>query len=317
MNAALQLRQSIEGEEIQHTRFAEAMKLIFDVIDDALYGFQPTIQRVLAPSRSGKSALIAAIERRHPKRREEGRRVVPVLVVRITAGTSAKWLSKSILQELGFTPRPRDTTGELDKFLDEQLRVLDVRVIVFEEVNHLIEDGARVQPRDAADWFKERSDLGKISMILFGIPKMEGLFTANEQFRLRASSPIELRPYLWSVPEDWTAFCQYVATYVERFARSPWPIEMELESLACHCYLISGGVTGVVTMLMISLSKDVRNLAPRPLTFEDFAKAATRVESCGSPSFPAFCKLEVTPLELAAAYSCVIAANDMSMRSKA
>lgn len=65
MSAAKELRQRIEGCELQHPAFVELFEILNQRIEGARDGFAARIEWVTGPSRVGKTMLINALLRGH------------------------------------------------------------------------------------------------------------------------------------------------------------------------------------------------------------------------------------------------------------
>ena len=154
MTPARQLRKDIETCELPHPMFMEHLAVLKQRIDDALSGFAPTIVRVPGPSRVGKSSLIATLKRDYPEARIDGRRHVPVLVVSVPQAATVKLLPKSVLHALGIDVTSSKTAAAMSDLMVKQLRLAGTRVIIFDEISHLVDEGSRVLPRAAGDWLK-------------------------------------------------------------------------------------------------------------------------------------------------------------------
>lgn len=315
MSAAKELRQRIEGCELQHPSFVELFDALEQRIVDARSGFAARIEWVLGPSRVGKTMLINALARCHPEEKIQGKRHVPVLVVPIPPNISPKLLPISVLLALGVPlPQRGITTGVMFNRMLDQLRLAQTRVLIFEEASHLVEPGARVPPRAAGDWFKSVADILNMTLILFGVPRLERLFDSNEQFRLRASSRREFRPYDLRQEAEQRAFATCVHTYAELFRRSGWPIELPLPNLVAQCGLLSGGLIGVVSRFMQEMASQLAKAGPRTLSWTDCQRVARAVESAGHPDFPAFHAEAVSMIALHQAHTHVLETNGLPVR---
>ena len=315
MTAAHALRRRIEGCELQHPAFKRFYDLLDRRIDDALQGYASRIEWIVGPSRVGKSMLINALSRAHRETKVDGKRNVPVLVVRVSPNISPVLLPMSVLQALGVPLPPRGkTSGVMDNRMVEQLRLAQNRVLIFEEASHLVEPGARVASRAAGDWFKSVADDLNTTILLFGVPRLERLFESNEQLRLRASARLEFRPYDLRSPTEQTAFAACVRTYADLFNESGWPFEIPFSVLVTQSYLLSGGLVGVLSRFMQELAGQLAYEAPRPLTVDDCRSAAKAIESAGHPDYPAFERMEAAPIELHAAHAHVLDTNGMAIR---
>lgn len=314
MNPARHLRRQLETCELRHPAFEHHHEVLFNRIADALEGFAPKLEWVVGPSRVGKSMLLDALAREYPSTIHEGKRRVPVLKVLTPPNISPLLLPSSVLTALGVPlPQRGITSGVMFTRMADQLKLAGTRVLMFEEASHLVEPGARVPPRAAGDWFKSVMDNLEITLFLFGVPRLERLFESNEQLRLRASARREFRPYDSRLPEEQKAFAICVKTYADFFTASGWPFALPLEQLVKHCYLLSGGLVGVLSAFMKELASQLDKTPPRELTLHDCIRAATAIETTETATCRAFMRDEVTPLEMSRAHAHTLSINDMGM----
>ncbi|WP_341313746.1 TniB family NTP-binding protein [Paraburkholderia sp. IMGN_8] len=318
MTPAQQLRRDIETCELPHPVFVEHLAALKRRIDDALAGFAPKVVRVPGPSRVGKSSLIAKLSRDYPETRNEGRRNVPVLVVRVPHSATVKLLPKSVLRALGIQVRGSMTESAMFDLMVEQLRLAGTRVVIFDEISHLVDEGSRVPPRAASDWLKTLTDTPGMTLILFGIPRLERLFSANEQLRNRACPARNFLPYDASDAAQITAYDACVTNYARMFAAAGYPIDVRPRVLTQQSYLLTGGLIGVLADFMRELASLMAHEAPRAITYADCQKALEYVSHAGSPHKLAFqdSGIEDTSVEPAAlkqAYVYVLTSNAASV----
>lgn len=315
MKTAKHLQKDIEGCELAHPAYKSVLGHLSRRIEDAMDDYASRIEWVAGPSRVGKSMLINALSRAHPQTKENGKRRVPLLVVKLPPGISPLLLPTSVIEALGVPLPPGGlTSGKMSSRMMDQLRLAGTRVVLFDEASHLVDLGSKVPPRAAGDWFKSVADELNITMVLFGVPRLERLFDSNEQLRLRASARIEFRPYDVRVSEEKQAFASCVRTYIDLFERAGWPSEVPFATLAAHCYLLSGGLVGLLSRFAQELAFQVAYEEPRALTLDDFRAVAEGVECAGDPRIRPFQKLDVSPVELHAAHAHVLETNGMSVR---
>lgn len=315
MNHAKQLRIAIETCELPHPIFLEHFRPLRQRIEDAIDGGASRIERVVGPSRVGKSMLINALKREFPETKTDGRRHVPVLVVPLPTPISPKLLPSSVLSALGVPVQRSNTSGAMFNRMVEQLKLARTSVVLFEEASHLVEIGARVPPRAAGDWFKTLADILNLTVILFGVPRLERLFEHNEQLRMRASAARRLLPYDSRIARDMQAFHSCVATYAHLFCKSGYPFELPERALTYQCYLLSGGLIGVLSRFMQELSSQLAYEQPRSVSFADCVAAASAIESVDRPPFRAFSDAavvleDVAPVALHQSFVQVMNDND-------
>lgn len=318
MNAAEQLRKNIEGCELPHPFFVDHLSALEQRINDSVAGFAPKIIRVPGPSGVGKSSLVATLARKYPENRVDGRRHVPVLVVKVPQFATAKLLPKSVLCALGINVASRTTAGVMFDLMLKQLRLAGTRVVIFDEISHLVDEGSRVPPRAASDWLKALTDTLGLTLILFGIPRLERLFSANEQLRRRARPARNFLPYDACDAEQMAAYISCVTNYARLFAASGYPIAIRTKVLTQQSYLLSGGLIGVLADFMRELSRVIANHAPRAITYADCQQAIKEVSHAGSPHRLAFQDsgtgdIDVEPAALKQAYANVLSSNMLSV----
>lgn len=318
MTPAQHLRKKIEECELPHPMFLEHLAALKRRIDDALAGFAPKIVRVPGPSRAGKSSLIASLSRDYPASRIDGRRHVPVLVVKVPSSATAKLLPKSVLAALGIQVPRSMTVGAMFDLMVEQLRLAGTRVVIFDEISHLVDEGSRVPPRAASDWLKTLSDTLSMTLVLFGIPRLERLFLANEQLRSRACPARYFLPYDATDVDQMTAYGSCVVNYARLFSAAGYPIDVSAQVLTDQSYLLTGGLIGVLADFMRELASSMANEAPRAITYADCQKALEDVNHAGSPNILAFLDsgiddAGVEPAALKQAYVHVLKTNAASV----
>lgn len=317
MTPAQKLLVAIETCELPHPHFMEHFQPLKQRVENALAGRASRIERIMGPSRVGKSMLINALVREFGETKIDGRRRVPVLVVPVPTPATTLELPKSVVAALGMPVQRSITSGAMGTRMLEQLKLVGTRVIIFEEASHLVEEGSRVPVRAAADWFKALADSHNLTLFLFGVPRLKILFDNNEQLRLRASATRLLLPYDSRIAGDMGAFHSCVAAFANLFAEHGFPIVLSPTALTYQCYLLSGGLIGIVSRFMQELADRMATEAPHTLTFADCQEALKGVTATGSPNFPAFQSPDtvenaVSPAALHQAFLQVMRDNDLA-----
>lgn len=300
MNPAKQLRLAIESCELQHPLFMQQFTPLRQRVEDALDGAASRIERVVGPSRVGKSMLASALKRIAPESKVQGRRQVPVLVVKVPNPVTTLQLPSSVMTALGLPVQRSITPGALVNRMQDQLKLAGTRVVIFEEASHLVEPGTRVPTRAAGDWFKVLSE-NDLTLFLFGVPRLERLFANNEQLRLRTSASRQFLPYDSRVPEQLAAFHACVATFTNLFREHGYPIDVPAPAMTYQCYLACGGLIGILSRFMQELASQMSYEAPRTLTVADCKSAVDEIEPAGDPSRRGFDLAEDPHLDAAPA----------------
>lgn len=322
------LRRDIEACDVEHPIFEEHARVLKQCIEDALAGYAPKVTRVPGPSGVGKSTLIARLMRDYPQTRANGRLRAPVLVVEVPQFASAKQLPFSVLQALGLQVTHTMTVGSMFELMKKQLELAGTRVVIFDEISHLVDEGSRVPPRAASDWLKTLVDKANVSLIVFGIPRLERLFSANEQLRRRSRPARMFLPYDASDATQMNDYIACVKTYVLVFEAAGYPISMPFPVLVQQSYLLTGGLIGVLSDFMRELARHAARDKPRAITYADCQRVLDEVSHAGSPHLLAFQDsagvaeewrqgegemVEVSPAALKQAYVHVLKSNSASV----
>jgi hypothetical protein len=307
------VRYVIERCELSHAEFVTHYQALRRRIDDALDGHPAASEWVIGPSRVGKTMLLNHLARGYPEVKVDGIRRIPVLTVPVPSPVSPKEMPKSVLSALGM-PTVRGNSGDLFVKMERLLKLAGTKVVLFEEASHIVEVGTKMPPRAAGDWFKQILDRIGLTVVLFGVPHLEKLYQSNEQLRTRSQARREFRPYDSTDKAQFLAFAQCVSTYAEMFEKAGWPISLSRAQLVGHCYLLSGGLIGVVSAFMSRLAYDLEPHDARPVTVEDCARATRSIESAGHPDHLAFSRAEIAPAELEQAHLVVLAEAKLPRR---
>ena len=294
------IRKTIETCEIPHTRFQELYCHLKGSIEDALDGHDPQIEVLVGPSRVGKTILLRALERDFPKTTVDGKKHVPVLFVPLDPGVSPKLLPTNVLVALDAPiPKKKLSVIDMNQLMQRQLQLAGTKVILLEEASHLVEESSRMHPQEASDWVKYTSDMLRLTMVLTGVPRLNRLIQGSQQLNLRATDSLEFRPYNSSSQSDMMSYASCVGSYLKIFGEAGFQCEVPLESVVKNSYLVSAGLLGVLSKLMINLCKFIeREPRPRPLTLADFQAAAQRTRTAGNPLCQPFQRMEVPAMEM-------------------
>lgn len=312
MNNAQELRQDIEHCVIQHPEFRKHADSLQQRIDDAIAGYSPRIEWLIGPPQVGKHVLCNMLSRQYPSQRINGKLQIPVLAANLPSSITPEILPTMLLSKLG-QPLPQKTSENdvMFKRLCDWLHLAGTKVVIFENASYLVNPRARMQPLGAGDWFKSLAHITGVTVVLMGLPRLEQLFTCNPELRSSASKRREFRPYDARISDDFRAFAACVNTYAEIFQTHGFPIALGLTPLVRHCYLLTGGVVGLLSRFMQELARLISHEAPRALTFADCACAAATFESSAHPDFPAFTSPEVSDVELTQAHMHLLEDNGM------
>ncbi|HFH4390831.1 TniB family NTP-binding protein [Pseudomonas aeruginosa] len=242
---------------IEHMHFTAALDRAESMIQRALAG-ESLILPILGPTRVGKTELISAVIKSYPEAVIEGVRRQRVVRVMTPVKPSRRSLPEAVLAALGARRYGRASADELTARVCDLLRIVDTRVLIFEEMQHFVENMSSTATREAADWLKVVAEELRMSVLMIGLPISAQILVRNEQLRDRAEAIHEFRPYSWEKSYERQEFRRTLLGVSEALIEGGWSVP------APHCLEFSrrvyGSCLGRVGML-IKLFNTAEHLA--------------------------------------------------------
>lgn len=156
---------------------------------------EPEHLLVIGESGVGKSTLLKRFCKRYPRIEHEEFVEIPVLYVVVQPGCTIKRLARSMLLEMGSKFWNKGDEEELRNQLVCLMSACKVRMVILDEVNHLVDRGRAQTHHNIADWIKGLADTVRVPFVLAGIPRAKRLLDANDQLRSRFREQIEIKRF--------------------------------------------------------------------------------------------------------------------------
>ena len=168
---------------------------------------------LLGESGVGKSRILKKFRNDFPPVHHEEYTEIPVLYVTVPSNGNARALASAMLLELGSPFWNKGTIKQLTQQLLTLLKACRVRIILLDEVNHLVDKGGIKTHHYTADWLKELIDKAELPMVMAGIPRASRLLSTNDQLRSRFREVISIKPFSIETAEGVTEFRQVLKTF--------------------------------------------------------------------------------------------------------
>lgn len=197
--------QYFEAQRFKYTPLSEAVKKVECIIKYS--GTRGRMRLVVGKEGTGKSTLIEVLQRKYPpiNGSEFNSPMPQILTIEAETNATPRGLYKQLLQTLGVKPKGDRT--DLEYQLNTVLNVSPVRLIVIDEVQHVIRHTqSAIGTQKIADTLKSLLNSTKISMLLVGQPDTKRLIANNnvgssrrvknevQQLARRNHSVVELLP---------------------------------------------------------------------------------------------------------------------------
>lgn len=239
-----EIKQSV----IIHPQFQQAYELIVNAYEMNCSVGVPQHLICVGESGTGKSTLKEQIAKSFPAVELEDQLIVPVLVIDTPPLPTVKNLAETVLVKLGdplfHKGSAIDKTHRIHNFFSR----LGVKLVIFDELQHFIDQGKVTSPLQVSDWLKALIDNTKISTVLMGLNRSEQLLQVNEQLRRRYSQKIDLKPFV--LPDDQHNFVGVLVKLQEKLNMLE-PIDLNDSDLIKRIYFATNGIIDYMVKLLL------------------------------------------------------------------
>lgn len=198
----------------------------------------------------GKSTLLRRYAETHARVEHVEVTEIPVLYVSVPAACSIKKLAGVLLLAMKSPFWNRGSEADRTHQLMTLLRACRVRLVILDEVNHLLDRGAAKTHYAVGDWVKQISDEAGVSFVLAGTPVTERLMWTNEQLRSRFSEVICLSPLGLGTAAEAATFEGALKTY-QALLTGIDAVNLTSASMLKHLAIATGGRLRAMRRLLV------------------------------------------------------------------
>ena len=238
-------------------------------------------------SGSGKSTLLrkwAELRGLSDKINEDGHR--NLLFVELPSTCSPKNLAQEMLHALGDPAAEKGTEASAKTRVKKLLADQQVKLIIFDEFQHLIDkDNDRIIHK-AADFVKSLLNAALCPIVLAGLPEAKVVYDHmnNVQLKRRSFGKAVMRPFDWNIRADQLTFRGILLRY-EQALEFPEPSGLRKLEKAEGIHAIAEGVLGrAVDFLTLAAVIAIEN-GERSLTMERLRLTAERFREEDDPQW--------------------------------
>ncbi|MGH1448800.1 MAG: TniB family NTP-binding protein [Pseudomonadaceae bacterium] len=260
--------RSIGSETVMHRNFEAAYDYASAAVQRGVDG-ERLIALVLGPPRSGKTEVSNLLIEDFAAAEGDGARSVPLIRIVTPVRPTKKTMAEAIVGALDARNYGRLTADQLTVRVKFLLKAVGTRVILFDEVQHIVERNLPKSWYEVADWLKTLSDELNITLVLFGLPSARQMIDVNSQLRDRSDPAYLLYPYNWNHQEDVGEFCRCLLAAGQSLSDQQWAVPDFAEmDVVRRFYAASGGRYGMVVKLLdtaMYLGRRTKNLSAEVL----------------------------------------------------
>lgn len=268
------IANNVLSATVKHPQYKQALEVF-----NLLMRSSPNIRKkqglfLVGPSGSGKTCLAETMASLYPVIEESERTRIRVIHISMPACPTIVAVCKLILTMLGQRYSRNATEDDLTAQLKAILINTGAMMLIIDEAQHLVE-GNKInkKPAHVADWLKQLMNDVHISITLIGIPSIEILMDANEQFRSRFLRKIRLKGFKTKTKSDVALFSSVVGKLIQQsgfdgnceYIRMPSALEM--------LYYATNGRIGYISIILGESLGLASNEKSRTLKREHFETA--------------------------------------------
>jgi len=186
--------EALRNLRVEHPAWVGALAEVEDLIEFSQTRHEGSGLMIVGESGAGKTSLLRSIEAGMPRSEEAYRTLVPCLYARVPPRPTIKATAQAILAALGdpICKVLSRTTEELSNQVVTLLHGCETRIVLLDEMNHLVEGRRSDRLESVADWIKDLVDRSRVPFVLAGLPSATAVRDANDQLRRRIAAPFEL-----------------------------------------------------------------------------------------------------------------------------
>lgn len=239
---------TIRGTIVEHPAFCVALKKVTHLHLRGLQANVPSGLLITGQTGSGKTTLVEFYRDHFPRREEDDRTVIPVLLVTTPESPSVKTLAEAILIALGDPAAGKGTTEEKTRRIIRYLRECRVELIIVDEFQHFHDSNLKAQARKVTDWLKNLFNIAAIPVVLVGLPRSVMVVRMNPQLKRRFSAPFYLKPFGFETKKEQIEF-RGVLQAIQKLLPLP-SIPLHENNMARSFYFASQGLFDYVARLV-------------------------------------------------------------------
>lgn len=235
---------------INHPQFEHA----YNIMTDAYFMKEKLdIQQniiCVGQSGTGKSTLKKIVKEAYPQVQTNEKLIIPLLIVDTPSVPTVKNIAEEVLIQLGDPRFNRGSAIEKTNRILNYIKTCEVKMVIFDELQHFIDQGKRRTPYEVSDWLKTLIDKAEVSTVLMGLERSEDLLRVNEQLRRRFSKRVDIFPFSVTEKESRNSFIATIKILDEK-VNLPKRIDLTNKEIIASFYFATNGIMDYLVKLFM------------------------------------------------------------------
>ncbi|MCO7226634.1 TniB family NTP-binding protein [Pleionea sp. CnH1-48] len=175
---------------------------------------------------------------------------MPVLVVDTPPVPTVKNVAEEMLVILGDENFHRGSAVDKTNRILHFIKSCKVKMLIFDELQHFIDQGKKRTPYEVSDWLKTIIDKANVSTVLMGLERSEQILRINEQLRRRFSKRINIEPFDIENKKSRINFIGVVKKIDENLDL-PYRLDIKDRELISSLFFATNGIIDYMVKLLI------------------------------------------------------------------
>ncbi|MCI0397588.1 MAG: TniB family NTP-binding protein [Chloroflexi bacterium] len=234
---------------------------------------------------AGKSTVVKAYAGQAARYETAGGTKIPIFYVGVPSPVTVKGLASAMLEKLGDPLAEKGTLWAMNARLIRYLRACEVKLVIVDDVHHLIDKETNRVIEQVSDWLKVLIKEGGIPFLIVGTEgKVEEILQTNSQLKRLVAIKATLRPFPWdpNQPETIKDFGRFVKYAVESVSL-PLSEEVPAAEMLYRLHYATDGVIGEIMILIRTAAILAREEGREVLTLPLLSAAFQKREGDGPP----------------------------------
>lgn len=267
-NPLVQTIEQLPHRIVSTGTFKDDMQSILNDAEDVILTTEGACSVICGDSGTGKTVLVEKLVERFNETYQGDEKPHRAIYVRSPANMKPLDLLRSILSALGEPGEIRGTEEEMRHRITTQITSKNVKMIVFDEFQQVVEKLGEKSVRQHADYLKELLDQVHLFMVFAGTSRVVDILQANEQFASRCVRVIYKNHMSVSNTENYSILASYLKTL--QSVHGIDGIDLSQESIVLPIQKATAGDLRRITHSLVKACQHARRNNRTKLTIDDF-----------------------------------------------
>lgn len=276
---------AISEQIVLHDRLQGGVALIGQVVAENTALSEPRHCIIIGDAGCGKTTMLDILKSQMPQEEEVFRLGVrmniPLLALSLPSHITPRSLAQQALRAVGITSGLNGTCFELTEQLCRYIKECNVKIVLLDELHHLLGLGRRTPKGTnarllaARNWIKSVINETQATFILMGMPEAHALVEDGDQLARRFTHLYNMDPFGVPSSQD-TNLIDFVRELISNLVDLPYFDKVEIPAYtsddAIRLFAATGGIPSRIKDLATAAALAAFRQNSRCITMEHFAQ---------------------------------------------